>query len=180
MSDDMTTRIQKKLFEPVTAGTTMKDEGLRSVLLDQYNTYVDLADRISTRRESANNFALGINTGLIGLIGYTQANADSPVSGGIFWAVAAAGIILNWVWYRIVRSYRDLNTAKFKVVHEIEKQLVISPFDAEWEAVGRGKNSELYLPLTHIEIWVPRIFAGLYLVVLFQVIPWARLRDLLS
>ena len=32
-------------------------------------------------------------------------------------------VLLCYLWYRIIRSYRDLNSAKFKVIHAIEHQL---------------------------------------------------------
>ena len=76
--------------------------------------------------------------------------------------VAIAGVILCFTWYRLVRSYRDLNTAKFKVIHEIERRLPLSPYDAEWEAVGGGDDSKLYLPFTHVEKFIPWIFMALH------------------
>ncbi len=99
---------------------------------------------------------------------------------GFFWPVAVAGLILNFVWYRMVRSYRDLNTAKYLVIHEIEKRLVISPYDAEWEAVGRGEDRKLYLPFTHIEIWIPWIFFALHVLILARSIPWVRVMGLFA
>lgn len=68
----------------------------------------------------------------------------------------------------IIRSYRDLNSAKFLVIHEMEKLRPLKPYDAEWESVGRGENSKLYLPFTHVEIVVPWIFIALHLVVLVR------------
>jgi len=131
-----------------------------------------MADRISSRRQSANTFALSINTALIALVGYVQTQDSMILKEGFFWSVAVAGLILNFVWYRMVRSYRDLNTAKYLVIHEIEKRLVISPYDAEWEAVGRGKDRKLYLPFTHIEIWIPWIFFALHALILIRSIRW--------
>lgn len=161
----------EKLFSPVESHGTLDDEKLRSVLLDQYKLYVEMADRTSARRQNANTFALSINTALIALVGYVQTQDSMVLKEGSFWSVAVAGLILNFVWYRMVRSYRDLNTAKFLVIHEIEKRLVISPYDAEWEAVGRGKNRKLYLPFTHIEIWIPWIFFALHALILLRSIP---------
>ena len=89
--------------------------------------------------------------------------------------VAIAGIAISYMWYRLVRSYKDLNTAKFKVVHEIESQLPIAPYDAEWEAVGRGKAPELYLPFTHVEIYVPWVFIILHTIVALQCLPWSQI-----
>ena len=172
---DQTNRIMEKLFNPIDSHETLDDEKLRSVLLDQYKLYVEMADRISARRQNANTFALSINTALIALVGYAQAQDSMVLKEGFFWYVAVAGLILNFVWYRMVRSYRDLNTAKYLVIHEIEKRLVISPYDAEWEAVGRGKDRKLYLPFTHIEIWIPWIFFALHALILARAIPWVKM-----
>jgi hypothetical protein len=79
------------------------------------------------------------------------------------------------MWYRLVRAYKDLNSAKFKVVHEIEAQLPLAPYDAEWEAVGRGKAPKLYLPFTHVEIYTPLVFFAIHLVVLVRYIPFKAL-----
>ena len=171
---DQRSQIREKLFSPVDSHATLDDEKLRSVLLDQYKLYVEMADRVSSRRQNANTFALSINTALVALIGYVQTQDSMALKEGLFWCVAVAGLILNFAWYRMVRSYRDLNTAKFLVIHEIEKRLVISPYDAEWEAVGRGKDKELYLPFTHIEIWIPWLFFALHALILVWAIPWAK------
>jgi hypothetical protein len=171
---DQTNHIKEKLFSPVDSHGTLDDEKLRSVLVDQYKLYVEMADRISARRQNANTFALSVNTALIALVGYVQTQDSTVLKEGFFWSVAVAGLILNFVWYRMVRSYRDLNTAKFLVIHEIETRLVISPYDAEWEAVGRGKNRKLYLPFTHIEIWIPWIFFALHALILLRSIPWVK------
>lgn len=50
------------------------------------------------------------------------------------WLLAIAGIALSVLWEALITSYRNLNTAKFAVIHKIEKRLPISPYEAEWEA----------------------------------------------
>ncbi len=138
----------------------------RNHVLEIYKTYIQAAETISGRRQSSNSFFLTVNTGIIGAIGYF---GNKEISSA--WIVSLAGVILCYAWYRLVRSYKDLNSAKFKVIHEMEKKLPISPYEAEWEAVGRGKNSKLYLPFTQIEIWIPRIFLFVHCVVLIVSIP---------
>lgn len=139
-------------------------------LFDQYKLYVEMADRVSTRRQSANSYFLSINTGLLGLIGYIT----TKDTGQYLWLLSAAGLALSYLWYRLVRSYRSLNEAKFKVIHAIEKALPISPYDAEWEAMGQGKNPKLYKPFTHIEMGVPWVFLVLHGLVLIRNVPWLR------
>jgi len=140
-------------------------------LLEQYKLYIQMADKISERRQSANTFFLTINTALIaflGLVASPDVGADTGLAASppLPWVlvVSAAGVVLCYFWYRLVRSYKDLNSGKFKVVHAIERRLPSSPYDAEWEAVGRGEDPKLYLPFTHVEIWIPWVFAALYIV----------------
>jgi hypothetical protein len=70
-----------------------------------------------------------------------------------------------------VRSYKYLNSGKSKVFHAIESRVPVSPYGAECEAVGRGQDRKLYLPFTHIEIYIPWVFAALYvLLALWKII----------
>lgn len=132
-------------------------------MLEQYKLYVEMADRISHRRQTANGFGLSINTALLGIVGLVAARCTPTQLYVMVIVIAAAGLLMCYAWYRLVRSYRDLNTAKFEVIHAIEARLPISPYAAEWLAVGEGKNSKLYKPFSHIEMWIPRIFMLAYL-----------------
>jgi hypothetical protein len=137
-----------------------------------YQTYLEMADRISSRRERTNSYFLTINTALVALVTYLSlASPSCPVVLSHL-PIAIAGLTLSYLWYRVIRSYRDLNSAKFKVVHQIENILPLRPYDAEWEAVGRGENPKLYLPFTHIEIAVPWIFVVIHLYAGLRAFPW--------
>ena len=125
----------------------------KSHCLEIYKLYVEKADAISSRRQSANSFFLAVNTAVLGVIGYVSKSDDETKL-----AVGIAGVLLCIFWYRLIRSYKQMNSGKFKVIHEIERQLPLSPYDAEWEALGRGKNAALYRPFTSTEMVVPWIF----------------------
>lgn len=149
-------------------------------LLDQYKLYVEMADRISSRRQTANSFFLSINTALIGLLGYFSTNNPPQPDNSFNWMIAAAGITLSCLWYKMIQSYRNLNTAKFKIIHEIEKLLPLSPYDAEWEVAGRGESPKLYLPFTHVEKTIPWVFITLYSVIFFCSFPWRIIASIVS
>lgn len=157
-------QINQKLYGNGAAMRYEPTHNYNSHLLEQYKLYLVSAENISNRRQTANAFFVTVNTTLISLISYLNLGATTPTK--LYWVVSLAGIAISYMWYRLVRSYKDLNSAKFKVVHEIEKSLPICPYDAEWEAVGRGENSKLYLPFTHIEVYVPWIFLLLHTLVL--------------
>lgn len=131
--------------------------------LEIYRLYVEMADKVTERRQSANNFFLGISTAALGVLGYLRKEGSVGFPPGLLATLAIAGAVLCFLWYRQIRSYRDLNSAKFRVVHEIEATLALRPYFAEWEAVGRGKNRKLYLPSTQIEMAVPWLFLALFL-----------------
>jgi len=62
-----------------------------------------------------------------------------------------------------------LNTAKFAVIHELEEQLPVALFRREWFVCGHNRKKkdkpveDTYVPLTHLERWVPVAFAVLYI-----------------
>lgn len=138
----------------------------KSHLLEQYKLFVEMADRISARRQSANSFFLSVNTAIIALVGYTSIGNQTDYS--YYWLISFAGMALCFMWYRLIRSYKDLNTAKFSVIHEMEAKLPMSPYDMEWEKVQRGTNKKLYLPFTKIEIYIPWVFFVIHGVVLIK------------
>lgn len=130
-------------------------------IFEQYKLYVEMTDRISARRMLANSFFVGVHTALI--TAFTVLLKEKvllPTLVGL--APFLAVIILCFVWWRVIHSYRQLNSGKFKVVHALEQMLPVAPYDAEWNALGAGNNRKLYLPLTHIENWVPVCFGVLY------------------
>jgi len=132
-------------------------------LLEQYKMYVEMADRISQRRGLANTFFLTLNTAIFTAVGvFWKDRPDTHV----WWLVFPLLVVLGqcFAWFYLVRSYRLVNTAKYKVIGALEERLPASPYwRAEWLALGEGNDPKLYWPLTHIEKWIPILFAFLYL-----------------
>ena len=134
-----------------------------SVVLDQYKLYVEMADRVSARRSLANTFFLTLNTAIFVAIGVFWKNPPkaSPWL-GIFPLMVLVLQCLVWFW--TIRSYRQLNAGKWAVVGAFERRLPASPWwSAEWAALGKGKDPARYWPLTHVEQWVPFLFAVAYI-----------------
>jgi hypothetical protein len=135
----------------------------QGAILEQYKMYVEMADRISARRALANTFFLTLNTALFSLLGVLWKDPPHASRGLLVLPlVILLGLCLAWFW--IVRSYRQLNTAKYAVVGALELRLPASPYwSAEWRALGEGKDKARYWPLTHLEQWVPCLFFLAYL-----------------
>lgn len=149
-----------------------KDKKLQKEhLLEQYKLYVEMADRISSRRNLANVFFLSLNTSAIAAIGLVYQIENFESESLLLIIPSIAFLVLCYVWFRLIKSYRQLNTAKYKVIGELEKMLPSSPYyKMEWEMLGHGKDRKLYMPLTKIEGVVPAIFGLMYLLTLFYLV----------
>lgn len=146
--------------------TTEKDYGqeYKSHLLAQYQLYIKSMEKISDRRQNANNYFITINTVLISFIGVLlQAKIFETVT-WIKSLIAFIGIVICVIFWFLLRSYKQLNTGKFKVIHEIEQQLPLALYDYEWKILEEGKNKRVYYPFSHIEMIIPWIFGIVYIV----------------
>jgi hypothetical protein len=133
-------------------------------LLEQYKLCVEMADRVSARRNLANTFFLSLNSAVVVVL----AALIGPLAQASAWLLLAGAIILASVslaWYAMVRSYRLLTGAKFAVVGAMEERLPAYAYSrAEWNELGEGKDWRRYLPLSHIEQWVPLFFVAAYVI----------------
>ncbi len=131
-------------------------------LLEEYKLYVGMADKISERRQTANTFFLAINSAVITALGIAWPADVVAVKMPWFFVAATVGGLLCLSWYRLLKSHKDLNSAKFTIIGKLEELLPVRPYAAEWKLVGEGKVSRLYLPFTHIETKIPCFFMMLY------------------
>jgi hypothetical protein len=150
----------------------------RQHLFDQYKLAVEMADRVSARRMQANSFFLAVNTGLLTV--FANLVKDKTLAGFTGALPIVALLALCFVWWRIVQSYRQLNSGKFEVILAIEQLLPLAPYVAEFDSLGLGKQPKLYLPLTQLENLVPGLFGLLYLLLIVVVVFAAQLPALVA
>ena len=122
-------------------------------LMEQYKLYVEMADRVSQRREQSNRFYAGLMSAIIALL---VVMARFGVSGDN-WMIAllVAGIfgtILSIIWYVNLGSYRALNSAKFNVINGMEPQLPHAGYTDEWAQLRPPDGPAKYFQLTRIEV----------------------------
>jgi hypothetical protein len=136
----------------------------KSILIDQYKLYVESSLDVTRRRISANTYFLTINTFLFAALGAASAAGLDSLQVGWTFFVSIAGMILCYYWFRLIQSYRGLNRAKFKIIHQLEDKMPAKIFTDEWIELGEGKDSSRYHPVTSLEMRIPWVFAGLYLI----------------
>lgn len=141
-------------------------------LVEQYKICVEMADRISSRRAKVNSFFLAVNTGIVTLIGYVHVGSGSNETGTLYWLTGVAGIVLCYMWYQLIMSYRQLNDWKFHVINELERRLPARPYCTEWEEIVQAGQAKRYKPFTYIEVGVPWVFLSIHMFVVLYSIPW--------
>jgi hypothetical protein len=140
-----------------------EQERYRGTIFEQYKICVEMADRVSARRAMANTFFLTFNSAIFTLVGvFWKDRPDASVWLLTFPVAVLFVQCLAWFW--LLRSYRQLNSGKYAVIGALEELLPTSPYwKSEWRALGRGADKSKYWSLTHIEQWVPLLFALAYL-----------------
>ncbi len=128
-------------------------------MLELYKLHAEFADRVSQRREGANRLFVSLLVGLMLFLGVFLRFGSNGISLEIVLLFAGAiGLVLSVSWYVVIRSYRQLNTGKFHVLREMEKELAFPFFDKEWIYLESGENPNRYWKLTVVETSLPLIF----------------------
>ena len=137
------------------------------VTVDLYKLGADLADRVSARRSTANAFFLTAESALITVVTFVlgKQKPELPVKA----AVIAVGVLLSAAWWLQLRSYRDLNRAKFDVLTSLEAQLPVRLFSDEQQSLKRDPVAGWrgrYAELGTSERTIPWLFALVWLLLL--------------
>lgn len=141
-------------------------------VLEIYKLLVEMADRVSQRRQSANSFYLTVNTAIIGATAYTTRETEGVST----WAISSAGVAICILWIRAVRSYKSLNSAKFKVITELEQRLPVKAFKNEWEIL-KDMGRKRHTPFHKVEVLVPFVFIFVHFVQFSIAIPWGTILE---
>lgn len=135
------------------------NKGAKKSLIDQYQIYVSWAEKISDRRQIANNYYITLTTLLISGIGYIWAQGFS-IFLNYMWPLL--GICIAYIRFINLRAYKQINSKKFEIIHQIEEKLPMNLYSYEREKLWKWEDKKLYYPFSHIEILIPKIMIGLY------------------
>lgn len=138
---------------------------------EQYKIYIAGMERISDRRESANRHFITLNSAILVLSGlviqYTNSHKALLLLG-----LCGLGLVICVIFWFLINSYKQLNTAKFTMLHDMESKLPIEMYKNEWEILGEGKDKKKYFPFSHIERLIPLAFGLAYVVMATIIFLW--------
>ena len=137
------------------------DDKMQGDLLKHYEIFVKSSENISLKRMSANKFYLALNTAIFGIASYASLLTNQINS----IILSVIGIFLCSAWLSNISSYRKLNSAKFKVIHELEEHLPAKPFKMEDKYLGSN------YALSKVERLIPLLFIALYSLIIIIMLP---------
>ncbi len=139
-------------------------------LMQQYQTILAAIEAVSNQRNSTNTFFLTLHTIFVTGIGLAIGYRSSLLLSEVQWVLLLVLIplwILCYLWWRLIRAYRQSNANKFKIIGEFERKLPASPFwRAEWQTLIKNGS---YQPVSRLEEMIPIAFALIYV---FGAIAW--------
>lgn len=137
-------------------------------LFKQYQLFVEMADKISSRRTTLNNFFLSANSLFLVAIGLLVS------SNLIHWTsiVLIVAILFEISWWRLIKYYRELNKAKFEVINKLEEKLPTKGYTIEWHVKKTYKKPGKHTRISFGEMWIPKTLIGVYSVFLVVVLVW--------
>lgn len=86
------------------------------------------------------------------------ATVASAIPNLAFIVPATTMLVIALTWLATLMYFRRLAQAKFAVINEIEKELVVGAFQREWDFFNSNRGL-FSLSLTHIEMVVPTVTA---------------------
>ena len=118
---------------------------------------------MSQRREGANRLYVSLLVGLVVLVAALLRFGIGDVSEDlVLGSIGILGVLLSASWILVIRSYRQLNTEKYRVLTALEEHLVYRFYKLEWDPKSEGRKSNRYWQLTKTEMTLPATFCVMF------------------
>jgi len=125
--------------------------------LEEYKIFLATAKNVSDRRMKSNRFFITIMTVIFSFISVVlSTNYIARNRGYVIIAIWIFCLGLCKTWSKTLESFAKLNSAKFDVILEMEKELKYNAFAQEWKKLTTDKT---YKILSWNEKQIPRYFA---------------------
>ena len=154
------------------------EEGQR-ILLEIYKIHAAAADDVSRRRDAANRMYLAITTTIVLVFGIITRYGSGAIPTWLTIEILALiGVLIQSAWLGVLKSYKQLNSGKFVVLSELEKELPFAFYTKEWEVLKEGKDKEVYTKMTITERSLPRILQWIFAIIAVVSGAWGLYKNL--
>ena len=126
-----------------------------------FKTYLETAEKTTDRRGAANTWLLSVNAAITGFYGFLAKDGGFEQQKAIWlWAIPTAGILISFAWWTLLGNYRKLNSAKFRILNEMEDELGINVFKKEYQLY----KPDMKYGFSDVEQVIPLGFIAFYLI----------------
>jgi hypothetical protein len=138
------------------------NESFQHLLMEQYKLYVEMTDRISSRRNWTNIFFLTLHAIIVGVMGLSLSRSPYVPQIGLLLMPLMGLLVLCYAWWRLTQWYRHMLTVRHNIIGQLEQRLPSSPSLAADRNDITSKEG-YFNPLNRMEKTLPFVFAILYI-----------------
>lgn len=142
----------------------MTQKSAKRPSFEMYSLFVESSYRVTEWRHSTNNFFLSLNAATIAIAGFGW-QEKIPYFDSLVIILALFMFLVCCLWARLLLALKSLNSAKFKVIAEMEGlRDDYEPFTREWHFVKKQSGLLGYSSLSNLELSIVAIIALFHLV----------------
>jgi hypothetical protein len=137
-------------------------------LITQYQIYCDTLEKATVRRQEINRLFILLNTGIFSVLGILlqQGSKDKTLLIATL-PIVLIGFYVSYLQWKFLIMYKDLITAKFNIIYELEESLPLGLYSKEWEEINTNKHK--YKSFSETEKHIPIIFSLIYILILLLI-----------
>lgn len=157
----------------------------RQLLLEQYKIMVGSTEKVTDQRMRVNNLFFTVTSSILSVSLVVGKAFEFSLAGSVGMLVfSIMAFIVTFFWEKLVRSYGKLNTGKFAVIDQIEKQLRTNMFEHEWnilqQQIGYESNTETEAKVIGRFRWFISAVVLVELIYILSQVDWNKLSTLLD
>ena len=157
----------------------------RQLLLEQYKIMVGSTEKVTDQRMRVNNLFFTVTSSILSISLVVGKAFEFSMVGAVGMLVLSLmAFLVTFLWEKLVRSYGKLNTGKFTVIDQIEKQLRTNMFEHEWQVlqqqVGYASNTETEAKVVRRFRWFVVVVIFIELVYVLTQVDWSFLNALID
>lgn len=157
----------------------------RQLLLEQYKIMVGSTEKVTDQRMRVNNLFFTVTSSILSISLLVGKAFEFSVVGAVgMLLLSLMAFLVTFLWEKLVRSYGKLNTGKFTVIDQIEKQLRTNMFEHEWQVlkqqVGYESNTETEAKVVRRFRWFVLVVIAIELIYALTQVEWRFLNALID
>lgn len=157
----------------------------RQLLLEQYKIMVGSTEKVTDQRMRVNNLFFTVTSSILSISLVVGKAFEFSVVGAVgMLLLSLMAFLVTFLWEKLVRSYGKLNTGKFTVIDQIEKQLRTNMFEHEWQVlkkdVGYESNTETEAKVVGRFRWFVLVVVAIELIYTLTQVEWGFLSALID